>query len=140
MRASAIEVIMWHMSSPTARRRILLVDDDRVVATAIARELADHEVTIALGGAEAIDVLIRTTAFDLVLCDLVMPEVSGIEVHGFIKTQRPALLDRFVVMTGGASTPRAREFLATGAPRIIEKPFTMGELRSIVESTPLARG
>jgi DNA-binding NtrC family response regulator len=115
----------------------LLVDDDRVVATAMARELADHEITVALGGAEAVDVLMRTTAFDLVLCDLVMPEVSGIEVHGFLKAQRPALLDRFVVMTGGASTHRAREFLTTEAPRIIEKPFTMGELRAIVESMPV---
>jgi DNA-binding NtrC family response regulator len=126
------------MSSSTTRRRILLVDDDRVVATAIARELADHEVTIALGGAEALDVLGRTTSFDLVLCDLVMPEVSGIEVHGFVKAQRPELLDRFVVMTGGASTPRAREFLSGEGPRVIEKPFTMGELRGIVESTPVA--
>jgi DNA-binding NtrC family response regulator len=79
----------------------------------------------------------RATAFDLVLCDLVMPEVSGIEVYGFLKTQRPALLERFVVMTGGASTHRARAFLTTEAPRIIEKPFTMGELRAIVESMPV---
>lgn len=126
------------MSFSTTRRRILLVDDDRVVATAIARELADHEVTIALGGAEALDVLGRTIPFDLVLCDLVMPEISGIEVHGFVKTQRPELLERFVVMTGGASTPKARAFLSGEGPRVIEKPFTMGELRGIVESTPVA--
>ena len=73
----------------TPRRRILLVDDDRVVATAIARELADHEITIAHGGVEALDVLTRSTAFDLVICDLMMPEVSGIEVHGFVKMKDP---------------------------------------------------
>ncbi len=125
------------MKSQSTRRRILLVDDDRVVATAIARELADHEVTVAHGGAEALDVLTRTTAFDLVLCDLVMPEISGIEVHGFVKTQHPELLERFVVMTGGASTPRARAFLSDEVTHVIEKPFTMGELRAIVEGMPV---
>jgi signal transduction histidine kinase len=59
------------------RRRVLIVDDDRPVAAAIALELEEHEVVVAESGREALEILRHDQRFDVILCDLMMPEVSG---------------------------------------------------------------
>ena len=128
------------------RPRILVVDDDRRVAEAIALELDDSDVHIAGNGSEGLDRLREGGRFHLVLCDLMMPVMNGIELYAAVQTERPDMIVRFVFMTGCAFTPSARAFLAKVTNAVIEKPFEPGALHAFVmqlietlESAPLLR-
>jgi len=124
-------------SAPAARperRRILIVDDDRPVAAALALELGVHDVVVAESGREALTILGQDKNFDMILCDLMMPEVSGIDVYETLRLLDPSLLDRMVMMTGGAFTPRARQFLAEIDTPLIEKPFYPGQLNELAQT------
>ena len=91
-----------------------------------------HDVEVASSGREALDLLARDSDFDLVLCDLMMPDVSGEHVYRAVTEQAPGLLPRFVFMTGGAFTERAQEFLAHFAGRQLEKPFNIDEVEVLL--------
>ncbi|MEO8842002.1 MAG: ATP-binding protein [Kofleriaceae bacterium] len=116
------------------RKRILIIDDDRPVAAAIAFELDTHDVVVAESGREALEILRREKDFDLILCDLMMPEISGIDVYESLRLTDPSLLKRVVLMTGGAFTVRAAQFLAEREPPLLEKPFHSGQLHAVVDA------
>ncbi|MCX4241099.1 hybrid sensor histidine kinase/response regulator [Paraliomyxa miuraensis] len=111
--------------------RILVVDDEPSIGAGIKRALGGHTVEVAGSGREAIDAC-EANEFDLVLCDVMMPDVSGMDVYSHISETRPDYGKRFVFMTGGAFTPKAREFLESVANEHIEKPFSIRELRTLV--------
>ncbi|HEY6079252.1 MAG TPA: hybrid sensor histidine kinase/response regulator, partial [Polyangiaceae bacterium] len=69
---------------------------------------------------------------DLVLCDLMMPDVSGEHVFQAVSQHTPGLVPRFVFMTGGAFTERAQEFLARFPGRQLEKPFNIDEIEVLL--------
>ena len=116
--------------SPTMRSgRLLFVDDELMLIRAYKRSLAKHyDVVFAEGGQQALDALAEDDAFDLVVCDLMMPQVDGIRVFEHARAHHPHLVDRFLFCSGGAFTPRAREFIATNGNRLIEKPVSPREL------------
>jgi two-component system, cell cycle sensor histidine kinase and response regulator CckA len=121
-------------TSTTVRRRILIIDDDRPVAAAIAFELHAHDVVVAESGREALEILRREKNYDVILCDLMMPEVTGMDVYESLRMTAPSLLERLVLMTGGAFTPQARRFVAEVNAPLIEKPFETGQLLAVVET------
>jgi DNA-binding NtrC family response regulator len=116
------------------RRRVLIVDDDRPVAAAIALELAAHDVVVAESGREALEILRRDRGFDVILCDVMMPEVSGMDVYEGLRHIDPVLLRRMVMMTGGAFSQRARDWMASVDAPVVEKPFEPGQLQAIVST------
>jgi CheY-like chemotaxis protein len=122
------------------RPYVLVVDDDPLVARATARILARECETLVVGsGAEAL-AAIANRAPDVVLCDLMMPEMTGMELYARLRAERPAAAERMVFMTGGAFTASARDFLdRTPHPRV-EKPFLPGELRAVVARTAARAG
>src|SRR5205085_5143405 len=108
-------------SGPQARARILLVEDDPLVARAVQRILGDeHEVTSVSGGRAALRALAEGS-YDAILCDLMMPEMSGMELHAELSRTRPALAERMAFLSGGAFTEAAREFLGRIPNPQIEK-------------------
>jgi two-component system, NtrC family, sensor kinase len=119
---------------PARRPRILIVDDERPMRTTLAALLSDrYDVLTADSGAAAIGTLKNDPAFDAVLCDLMMPQVSGVDVYAWIQAEAPELAQKVVFMTGGAFTPRARELLDRVPNRHVEKPFELGELSAALE-------
>jgi PAS domain S-box-containing protein len=115
------------------RARVLVVDDDPNVAVAVKRILGrDHDVVVSSGGGDALARLMVDPSFDVVVCDVMMPEVSGMDVYGELARRMPDLTRKILFMTGGAFTPLAREFLATTPQPCIEKPFEPDELRRTV--------
>ncbi|MFL5397024.1 MAG: response regulator, partial [Myxococcales bacterium] len=72
------------------------------------------------------------TRFDLILCDMMMPLMTGMEFHMRLVTLAPEQADRIVFMTGGAFTPRAREFLARLPNLRLEKPFDLAHVLAMV--------
>jgi PAS domain S-box-containing protein len=118
---------------PQGRRlRIMLVDDEPSVVRALQRALREHDLVVAFSGAEAIEVLDSGQQFDLIFCDLMMAQLSGMEVFDIVKRRFPALVDRFVFMTGGAFTQQAKDFLSGVANPVVEKPFDIRALRLLV--------
>ncbi len=111
--------------------RILVVDDEPLVCDGIKRALRTHDVTVTSSGRDAVE-LCGTSDFDLVLCDVMMPEVSGMDVFARVRRARPEFAGRFVFMTGGAFTPSARAFLESIDNEQILKPFSLRELRRLV--------
>jgi CheY-like chemotaxis protein len=83
------------------------------------------------GGREAIE-LLSTQPFDLALCDLVMPDMTGMEVYEALRERHPGRERCLVLMTGGAFTERAREFLDRVPNVVLEKPFTLADLARVV--------
>lgn len=134
--AERVESAVSTASVPTTtpkRARILIVDDDEMVATAARRILsADHDVETTN---EAGDVLARLhdgERFDLILCDLMMPHMTGMELYDRLLQDHPDEAARVVFLTGGAFTSGADAFLDRVSQRTLEKPFDAVQLRCLV--------
>jgi PAS domain S-box-containing protein len=121
------------------RGRVLIVDDEPLIRSSLARLLRrEHDVVEAPGGRAAEAMLTSDESFDVILCDLIMPEMSGMELHTRLASTRPHLVDRMVFMSGGAFTERAAEFLHA-APRMVEKPVEVARLCNLVREMVDAR-
>jgi PAS domain S-box-containing protein len=119
--------------------RILVVDDDAFVARAIRRLLrSKHDVTLATGGAQALE-LIAKNEYDVVFSDVMMPGMTGMELHQHVLATRPSLADRFIFITGGPFTPEARELFDLVKNPCIQKPFTPADLARVLELASQAR-
>ncbi|HKO91508.1 MAG TPA: response regulator, partial [Polyangiaceae bacterium] len=125
-------------------RRLLVVDDDVLVARTLARQLSGHHVEVVSSGQAALDRLAAdTTDFDLVLCDLMMPDMTGMEVYEAVEEKCPALAERFVFISGGGVTERSRKFLEAHADRVLPKPIDNRQLTELLvrcEPARLAEG
>jgi signal transduction histidine kinase len=117
-----------------APARVLVVDDEPLVASAVARALArGYEVTTSTAARDALGRIEAGERFDAVLCDLMMPQMSGMELHSRVAVLAPELASRFVFVTGGAFTDAAADFLRTTTNPWIEKPFDPHALRDLVD-------
>ena len=107
---------------------MLVVDDERALASAIARELgARLQVALVHSGSDALRALGRDR-FDAVLCDLRMPDLSGAEVYRRVQARDRAQAERFVFITGVAGAAGEAAFLRQAGRPVLEKPFGMHEL------------
>jgi CheY-like chemotaxis protein len=113
------------------RGRILVVDDEPLMRASLARLLVVHHVTEAASGREAIELVEREPPFDVILCDLMMPEVSGMEV--FQRLQALGLEERLVFMTGGTGSEAVQRFLHEVGNARIEKPFESARILALVD-------
>ncbi|MBC7973908.1 MAG: response regulator [Myxococcales bacterium] len=124
---------IWTRSPAARRGNILVIDDEETLAQAIRRFLSvEHNVTAVYRARDALDLLELGTRYDVILCDVMMPQVTGMELHTEVSRLDPAQAARIVFLTGGAFTPAAREFLLSIANRRIEKPFDLKEVRRLV--------
>jgi two-component system cell cycle sensor histidine kinase/response regulator CckA len=122
-----------HPRSARRAARLLVVDDEVSLAKTVALLLDAHDVVTAYSAHDAMAALSHSPPFDLVLCDLHMNGLSGMDLFDRARRQFPDLEHRFLFMTGGAITERAREFVAAGRHRVLEKPFDAAALLAAVE-------
>jgi CheY-like chemotaxis protein len=119
-------------AAATRRGRVLLVEDDPLVARAVRRTLgSEHDVTCVEGGRAALAAL-DGAEFDVILCDLMMPEMTGIDLHAALSQKRPEAAARMVFLSGGAFSEEARAFLSRVQNPQIDKPFEPSHLRDVV--------
>jgi PAS domain S-box-containing protein len=120
--------------APPARRgRVLVLDDDERVAGALRRILErEHRVDVLTDARDALARVRAGEAWDVVFCDLMMPDMSGAEWFEEVRRADPALASRVVFVTGGAFTDAAREFLGRVPNARLEKPFAPDEVRAAV--------
>jgi PAS domain S-box-containing protein len=123
-----------------SRRRVLVIDDEPAMLSSIRRLLASvHDVVTATGGRAALEILGEDPSFDAVLTDLMMADVTGMDLYESVRERRPDLERRFVFMTGGTFTPRAQRFVAEMEDRCLEKPFERRQLLDAVEAASKGR-
>ena len=120
---------------PLTDLRVLIIDDEMLVARALRRILRWRcgigHVEIATHGEDGINRLLGDN-YDLVFCDLLMPDVTGMDVHERVVRDRPGAVGRFVFMSGSPFTPRARSFVDALRTPYIPKPFDEEEVDLLV--------
>lgn len=123
------------LSAPEAvsRARILIIDDEPLLGQTLGFAFSGrHDVVVTASGREALSRLAQDSRFDLVLCDLMMPDVPGQKVFEMIERDHPHLVACFVFMTGGAFTDTAQEFLERYPGRRVDKPFTLAQIEQLL--------
>jgi two-component system, cell cycle sensor histidine kinase and response regulator CckA len=120
--------------APGASSRILVVEDEALVRKTILRTLgADHQLTMVEGAPEALALIESGKRFDVILCDLMMPRVTGMELHNVLLERCREQANRMLFVSGGAFVPEAVSFLSAMETRHLEKPFSPMALRDKVE-------
>jgi PAS domain S-box-containing protein len=110
--------------TPMRRGRILIIDDEPIVGAAVKRLFSsDHDVTHVSSGEEALARFAAGERYDVILCDLMMPRMTGMQLHEELARTAADQAGRVVFITGGAFTPRAKKFLAEVPNAVLEKPF-----------------
>ena len=123
-----------HPVTRVARARVAVIDDEALIGRALSRLLGDeHEVVVFQCAREAIEALERGEACDVILCDLMMPEITGIDLDAWLREHYPALAERTLFMTGGAFTRAASEFVAQHADRCLDKPIDPVVVRKAIQ-------
>lgn len=106
------------------RLRVLLIDDEPLVLRSLRRMLNEHQVDTAQSGTDALALLRQGKEYDLIFCDLMMPEMDGTAVFAELSRRMPELVDRIVFCSGGAFTTRTKQFLEQTTRPLVEKPLT----------------
>ena len=122
---------------PTGRRgRLLIVDDEPALCTTIARILArDHDVTTITSPRQALAIVEEGERFDLILSDLMMPDMTGMELYAGLDEAAPEQAARMIFMSGGTLTADAAKFLHAPGRVSIDKPFRAAGLRELIRNT-----
>jgi PAS domain S-box-containing protein len=124
---------------PAVRGRILVVDDEPGIRSVVTKILGrEHEVLSAASGKEGQATIENDQAFDVILCDLMMPGMSGMALHDWLSGFNPTLARQVVFITGGAFTPKASDYLDKVGNLRIEKPFEAADLRKTVNELIVA--
>jgi CheY-like chemotaxis protein len=107
------------------RPRILIIDDDALVAGALAGRLAGDffEVRTVLDARQGLDIVLADDGLDLVYCDVMMKDFTGIDLHKALRQKAPQRLSKVVFMTGGAFTGQAQAFIGQRRDAHVQKPF-----------------
>ncbi len=118
----------------TQGKRILIVEDEDIITDLIKGVLEEESniVDIARNGKEALKI-ISTNQYDIIVCDIKMPHMSGITLFNEIKTMNPSLAQRFIFITGDLSTETI-EFLKETGNEVITKPFRVEKLKTMIHS------
>jgi len=120
---------------PAVQGRILVIDDEPIVCFSLERLLSREGEVVAVTTAQRALACIRAgQRFDVILCDLMMPETDGPGIYEELLKIAPEQAERMIFVTGGAFTIRSREFLASVTNRCIGKPFDVDELLSLVRA------
>jgi CheY-like chemotaxis protein len=117
------------------RGRLLIVDDEPVIAQTLAQLLSErHDVDVATSGSRAMERIAEFAHYDVILCDLVMPGMTGMQLHAKVVLHHPEVAPRMRFMTGGAFLPEAETFLRAGNRQAIQKPFDLEALNGLIDA------
>ena len=116
-----------------ARGRVMVIDDEVVIRRTLERLLGkEHEVVLYATGQEALDHLEQDPEFDVIVCDLMMPGLTGMDMYDTLGQRQPDLASRMIFLTGGAFDERARHFFGRVDNIKLDKPFDIKGLRSVI--------
>ncbi len=125
--------------APPQGVRVLVVDDEPTIGSLLRRSLRDHTVTALTDAREALALLELGERYDVIISDLMMPEMTGMAFYEVLTRRFPDAAERVVFITGGAFTPATAAFLDRNTRPLVEKPFRPATIREVVEQTARAR-
>lgn len=138
-------VVVPRTITPTAplgpRKRVLVVEDEERLRNALARSLRrHHDVIVVENGERALAQLTDGPQVDAIVCDLMMPNMTGMELYDRLREEQPAQAARMVFMTGGAFTQRASQFAASTSRPVLEKPVEIAVLCRAIDAVSAQAG
>ncbi len=113
------------------RARVLIVDDEPSIGKVLQRFLAQHDVTTATSGRQALE-LVDTCPFDVVVCDVMMPEMTGVALHAALEVTHPELARHMIFMSGGATEHLLVPGTAAGELPRLDKPLDGAKLLTLI--------
>jgi PAS domain S-box-containing protein len=117
-----------------APRRVLVVDDEAAIVRLLSESLGSFATVVTeTTPARALDLVLAGPGFDAIVCDVMMPGMSGVDLHERVARESPDVAARFVFITGGTYTARAREYLDRIANPRLQKPFGAMQLVEAIE-------
>jgi two-component system NtrC family sensor kinase len=119
------------LSTSARRARVLVIDDEPVLLRGLKRSLSEHDVMTATSVNQGIQ-LYSCHEFDIVFCDLMMPELNGLEFYTRLSALGPNHAQRLVLMTGGVFADRLGCSLSEIPSPCILKPFKHGEIERLI--------
>jgi CheY-like chemotaxis protein len=132
-RTASADVSRSQPETAGRRARVLVIDDEPLMLKAVIRSLAsEHDCIGSSSAQEALQRLLAGEQFDVILTDVMMPEMSGGELHARLVQSAPEIARKMVFLTGGAFTAEAKAFLDQVPNRRMEKPFDPASLRAVV--------
>jgi CheY-like chemotaxis protein len=118
----------------TARRRVLVVDDEAAIVRLLSESLGSTaNVVCETVPGRALELILASPAFDAIVCDVMMPGMTGIDLHERVAGERPDLARRFVFVSGGTYTARVRDHLERVPNPRLQKPFGIAQLLDAIE-------
>ncbi len=130
MTGAAVHPSLAATRARAGRHRVLVVDDEPLMCSGLARVLAgDCDVVTTTSAREALNGLLQGQRYDAILCDVSMPEMSGVDFHGEIARRMPGQAGRVIFMTGGVRERAAAERLDSLPNAVLLKPVEKSVLR-----------
>jgi PAS domain S-box-containing protein len=121
-----------------SQRRVIVVDDEASIVRLLTESLESRANVVGeTVAARALDLILAEPGFDAIVCDVMMPGMTGIDLHERVARDRPDLGEKFVFITGGTYTARARDYLAKVQNPRLEKPFRMSQLVAAIDRVAL---
>jgi signal transduction histidine kinase len=121
------------MPKSTRRLSIIIIEDETALLLPLRRMLADrHDVLTFSDSRDGLRCLIERDPPDVIICDINMPEVNGLDLYRLVTRDRPFLAERFVFLTGGDSDELAT-LVAQGPCRVLEKPVHRKDLIAVID-------
>lgn len=121
------------------RPRVLIIDDEPMIGATLRLLLLDeHDVEVVASGAEAKATLERDDHYDVILCDLMMPSLNGMDLHAWLRARGSKLADRMIFMSGGVFTDEAQSFLERVPNPRVDKPFDHDRLLALIREVHLS--
>ena len=121
------------VAAPRRRARILIIDDEPLIISALLRALPEHDLVTESSAVPALQRLRSGERFDVVFCDVMMPVMTGIDFHVSLAAELPDEAARVVFLSGGAFTQSVRDYLEQVRNTKLDKPFKISVVRSLVE-------
>lgn len=121
-----------NLAEPAICAEVLVIDDEPAIGRILNKVLAGHAVTTVTAARDALALLEDGRRYDVILCDLMMPEMSGMDFHCELDRRFPDLARRVVFISGGAFTPAAHAYLDRVPNERLAKPFQPQQIRALV--------
>jgi len=123
--------------STDARGRLLFIDDEADLCEAMREAVAPfHEVLATTDARQALELIAAGQSFDLILCDIRMPEMTGVDFHARLEADNAAQASRVVLMSGGFSRRPGKPPMRLPRP-LLEKPFRVAQVLSLMRKAML---
>ena len=118
------------------RLKLLIIDDEPAVARVFERLLApEHDVTTSFSGSSALALIEGGRRFDAILCDVMMPGLTGMDLHARLSTSCSEQAERMIFLTGGCFSTQVAAFIARPSTRRLHKPVSLGSLLEAIHGS-----